>query len=345
MTGGAITPVRRPDAGLLGAPALKGQFNTAGLTHTVQGFRGAFIITPESLVDVERRLLAFAAAGPSNEQEPRVDVQVLSEREEARRHGGVQTALGERNPKMTPIYGLILTVKRGESQAQVQFDATGKGDWCGIRLFAASREQETVFTLSSEMRVEVDNVRDLLPSLLRQPIDSMLAWLIRNAAVIFRVLTALWLAFMIAVLVLAAIYRYTHPTQPESPASRVMERADPELTNSESLTNRSASPGPSSASASEAFDWPGLASVALEVTWIMVAVLLIASVPIMYGRLFPRVVFEIGEGRRRFERLSKWRWLIFGSIVTCGFFLPAVRSLVSSKIETYLHVDRELSGP
>jgi hypothetical protein len=49
---------------------------------------------------------------------------------------------------------------------------------------------------------------------------------------------------------------------------------------------------------------------------------------LMLGYLFPRIVFEIGEGIKRHEQVIWLRRFVMGSIVICGVLIPLIRGAI-----------------
>ncbi len=87
---------------------------------------------------------------------------MLADRTEMLELNGVEPAIAQRNPRATPIFGMILSARRGEAHVQVQLDSTGRVDGCGIRLFATSPDQSSVASIGEVwMRDEAKNTRDV----------------------------------------------------------------------------------------------------------------------------------------------------------------------------------------
>lgn len=292
--------------------------------RTATVFRGAFVVTPGSLRALSEMLRSFVA-GPASEA--RVTVAVRSTTSEEERFDSIEPVCALRNPQGTPIRAITIDAMAGQSRAQVQVQAAMSTDFAAIRLFAHHPDADRVSGLVGKIKDESQNIRDRWNHWHRVALDTIAAWLVRHLR---RVLLWIWLIwFLVFAVPLAFQARAYFASSAERAKSdqRTLHAAPQEPVKAMSDAERRALQE-RVASLQREMEESKRREMISQLSQIGTSFLLAfvaCAASIAYVRMFPRAIFAIGEGGGRFERLSKFRFYIFGSIVGSGFLIPMVR--------------------
>lgn len=284
-------------------------------------FRGAFAVTPSSLQSLDGMLGEFAKRMQSDLVGVTRWLSVWRLGPEPVQYNTFEAVVALRNEKTAQISTISLNAIGPNFKCRVMIDNDGMGRGMGFTFEGEADSADALFQLAAYVDSEQKNIR-LWYSRVRATIDIAItalrriprwAWVI---AVIFGVLLfAAWPAYL----------NHLHNREVQDwkqSGQQLVEAADkfspgagPELKKAiESLHETVANP-------------PETRSVWSPLLGGLFGVLLGALLA-RTGFFFPRVVFEIGEGKPRHDHLRTLRTFVLGTIVISGVVLPRIRSLL-----------------
>jgi hypothetical protein len=288
-----------------------------------QYYRGAFVVTLLAIRDIERHFYRFASKGGSVP-----DSEVVVEAQVFKKNCAPETMTiadleVERNPKGEPIWAIILSIKNVDCMAKVWIDSKGINERAAIRLFACHEDTASAMGLESAIRREAKNMHDnVLSHWVRFLVDTCLGWMHRNATkLIIGTIAVFVLCFIIALIV------GTYESIDEQRRINALRS---------SIAQSTPHPTPEATAVTKAeqaqFDQAVFEARVARFKGQMVTIgfwglrtMLLVELCAAYVHLFPRVSFELGEGKVRYERLTRLRFWIIGPLLVGQFAIPYLK--------------------
>lgn len=239
-----------------------------------------------------------------------------------------------RNPQASPIRSIVMHASSPTAMAQIQIQSSLSIDFAAIRVFAHHDSQDRASRLEADMRLEASNSRDKFNNWHRWSIDSLLAWCVEHR----RRFEIAWWAFLFALFTLVIVssvveYRRSLQTTPPARKEAVSQvEVTPKATLSPSEEARAQELRREYKEKQDQLAWKALVNDLSRIGfWVIVIVLFFAIVS-MYIKMYPRVVFLIGEGQKRLDQVSKYRHLVMVTLLGSGLVMPLIRSWLVSVI-------------
>ena len=258
----------------------------------------ALVVSRESLAEfhgIVQRLLRGSGI-----EAPQVRIQVLKSTA-GLSQVNLGSLLGDRNSKSESINAVSLSSQHGENGAKIY---VGPGDNT-VRAEGVSRNREALRSFRADVEKEVKNIRAIHSFIRVFLVDfknsvwpRMFVWIGLSLVVV--VLTSLIVTFF-------SQLSLSH--QAPLPTYRQVEdrpKVNPPV---EPKVEPSLPPQPQPNS-----NFPALWGIAIGtgIVFFVIGSISIAS------RLFPTIVFDLGEGHDRYELVKKWRWYFLTAVIITG---------------------------
>jgi len=283
---------------------------------------GAFDITKEGLLALESHLLNIASLIIPNNVASEI-VQVVFSGKPSESYKNISEVINLRNPRKGRITGINIRVTTNEALASLWIDSTGLYSSHSIVLLFAGDSEGKFSSLKSSIFSELANLKLwYLP--IRICFDRILALLAKIPAVIYMALFAMVVAIALLGIFGNIFFYFSDKSKHER-----LQQASEVLVNKISGVEPNIDPNTVSQikeilnakikqydrSAYDTF----MPLIVGNINGLFLSICIIFT---FY--LFPRVVFEIGEGIRRYEQLTWLRRFVIGSIIICGIIVPLI---------------------
>ena len=280
------------------------------------------MINPGGLAAIERILSAFVAEGEGDAlREQQVIVLYYGRPPDS--FESVSPIATLRNPRASAIAEIFIVMKQGNRAASASFDCDGANERAAITFGTTAATATPLGALERALLREVANTR-VWYSAIRKAIDSLAvlrSWIPRA------IRTAIVVVFVVGVaaLIVSMFYRSHSIAEWQSEAAAALEAYEGDATELPADAEASAR---SQADRLAKLIEHSQASHPLLRSLLNMAIGLVCGLSLRYmSRLFPRLVFDIGEGVQRHEHLRWLRRFVLGTVVVAGVLLPIARSL------------------
>lgn len=279
---------------------------------------GAFVVTGESLLALEALMLnAVTRFGTGTTHSERVIV-VFSGKG-AQQYASVREVLELRNPRVGRITGISIQVRSSEGLTSMWLDDVGIYSFHSIVFLIAGNSESGFEEISASITAECANIRCWY-SRLRRLTD-------RSGSIIRRVpsIVAHMILLVGALLiVLGAIYDQGRYQEWHAAAESAVSVYDTAVANGAHVDANTVAAVDRLNEMLKHHHHP-IVGTSLRVIggWVFGYSLIIIAM--WTSPLFPRVIFEIGEGVKRSEEIAWLRRFLIGSVLICGILLPLIR--------------------
>ena len=286
-----------------------------------QEYHGAFVATKSSLLAFEALLVnAIGSDTPSDEMGKSVSVIYSGKPSEL--YTSVSDILELRNPSIGRITGICITVKSTNAVAFVWLDDVGVCSGHSVVFWIAANSDSIFGKTEAAVEAELANIRCWY-SRGRDYFDRCGNAILRIPSIIPCLLFVVALVFVVLV-TFADVFRYA---QWRSTAEELIAKSD--------TFKSEISQDPNMAAQFDALrqmlatrKQSTLVAVLRRAGLLALAYLLGIGIARLGGYLFPRVVFEIGDGIKRHEQIIWLRRFVIGSIIFCGVLIPLLREAI-----------------
>jgi hypothetical protein len=281
--------------------------------------RGAIAVTSASLQSLWDIATEFAKEAGHDPSAVTRSLSVWQARPKSDRYNTVDEVISLRNERTSRISSIAFRAKGPDFKIQIMIDSEGLGHGVGFSFEGEADDTEAISRLAARIESEHRNIR-LWYSPFRSTFDRLM-----NCAA--RVPVWAWTAVIIGGLSLSvalAMYaNHVHRVRVDAwirSGQEILEQAD----------RTDAEPDPESKKLLESIREsvkhpPEIHSV----WWPLLVAIPSCAVGALIARaeyFFPRVVFEIGEGKSRHDQLRTLRAFVFGTVVISGLLIPRLRS-------------------
>lgn len=278
-------------------------------------YRGALAVNINSLKATERILRNLVAGEGESGESTREAVVVLTRGGSPDQFDRVDPIEELRNSRSRPITAIILACGGPGGESTMRFDSCGEDRKYAFVFEAKSSSVDRLSATVALVEEELKNVRTWY-ALIRRCVD----WLAALPRVFWLVVLLLW-ALGFGLYMVTSAYRAHQFAEWQQGARELLETLEAE-------------PIPEDSDSSEKIETLRSLADARNPMLITVTTVVIAAAfwflvgmfaPRCFGWLFPRVIFDIGEGRQRHHRTLQIQIVVLVTIVTSGFVIPLVR--------------------
>lgn len=299
--------------------------------HSHQMYRGAFRITPQSLRSFQS--IFDQATGTSAKS----TWMVFSAKDEPKTVQNLDDVLAMRNPQGNPIWGLFLNHVGADVNNRLFITSADIRQFAAIQFSADGESPDKVSAMIGKVRDETKNIRLWYwPFRWADDFVLLLAW--THGKAIALVLVAICFAALLVGGIGQVIVEMSHSagtpqkavttTQPQE-----SEKTPPKMTEQQKAALEAEIKRLQEEASQKAREQAqrerkeALSQLWRTLMWGGAGGAVLVS--FLFARLlFPRAVFEIGEGKERYQRLSTIRTFLIGTLLLSGILIPWMRTYI-----------------
>jgi len=301
------------DENILGLPPV----HNWQLTYR-QEIYGAFDITERGLLALESHLHnIISSIAPGNTTSEIVKVVFSGKPSEV--YSSISEVIALRNPRTARITGINIRMTTTEGLASVWIDDIGLYSSHSIVLLFAAHSDKDFGKHETLIKRELKNL-ECWYSPIRKRFDRILSIAGKVPSVVY---TALFYVGLASMIFFFFSDKAKH-TQWRTASEKIVKEYDSLSKNEPNLDPNTVAQINEIKTTLEQYNSPGMIRL-MNTVYVLAGSFIFFPCLIFAVRLFPRVVFEIGEGIRRQEQRVWLRRFVIGSIVICGIILPLVR--------------------
>ncbi len=289
---------------------------------------GSFVVTHNGLRALESIFRKFVAGGGSQDDHILERVVVVEGNAPPREFKSIQPVLQLRNSKSEPINRLFFSLATGKRQVHFWFDSQGSFNRYAAVVKASAASADHLSPMFGELRRELRNLKPWY-SLARTGFDWTLSALARIPpafwTIILVVPAILFVIFGLVVVLYAAWTQFTS----DPGVSPTITARPPQIEPSVGELSRPDAPSrlldEPTASEESTFSWKNVQ----RFVPLMMAVLVGLFGPPTMRFIFPRVVFEIGEGIERHQHVIWVRRFLLCTIGLGAIVIPTLLAMLT----------------
>jgi hypothetical protein len=299
-----------------------------GVPSTYMRFHGAFVVNPAALADLEKIILGFVSLNGAESEDLKHWVTVWTAKAASVQYADVAEVIALRNPRSDAIRAIRISAVRPGRRAQVLVDDQGNGELSGVVFEADGDPADALSQTASRIVDEQRNIRAWYAIFRRacEPIGLRLKRAKRSIVVPVSIGIFAVSVGGLVMLNQAEKQRVARYETALRNAAAYIDKVDADMKRGVVLDdkNKVALEALRAQVASSPATLPR--TTAKTSVWSYLSAVLIGMFgPVVFISMFPRVIFEIGEGKQRHDRVKTLRNCALVTVLLSGVALPLLR--------------------
>jgi hypothetical protein len=281
-----------------------------------QELYGAFDVTEQGLLTLESHLHDVASTITQGNMVQETVI-VLFSGKPTEKYNSISEVLTLRNPRIGRITGINIRMSAKEGLASIYFDEIGLYSSHSIVLLFAARSDINLSKHEALIKDELANL-ECWYSPIRKCSDRIVRLMGKVPYVLY---TALFFIGLVSIIFSFYSDRAKH-TQWRTDFEKFLRAYESLSVKKPELDPNIVEKINEIKTILVQYDSPGVLKLIIRIIYVLAAGFILLSCIIFAAYLFPRIVFEIGEGRIRQEQRVWLRRFVIGSIIVCGIIIP-----------------------
>lgn len=312
------------------ANSLFGQADTPTIRDSQHG---AYIVTPSALRSIDAILRSFVA--PHDPSAARLVYEIVGGTERSTQVHHVDGVLAHRNSRTAPIEQIVASCTAGDREAHVYLSNTAAYRRLAAAMAASAPTAEPLNKVYQDIRNEFRAMRAPywpLQYIIDRCFDRLLNIPERVTTAIFLSAALVCLGWLLLTGGTTAWKYFASQSGTETGVREVVPRESSRGEPAESVAGRG-SPRTDEAATdsreSAVIPWRWIWRILIGVALGAAIVIFGALSPAITHKVFPRVVFRIGDGEDRYHNLKFYQRFVLLTVLICSIGIPALRSVVA----------------